>query len=362
MRHSTSAWRGLPSGSQPRFGIRHALLAVEILRSACAKADRVRLVDYPRLVDRAAYDNAIAEAVSEWRRDPAVAAIYRFGAVAAPGISDLDLLVVVEDEREVVLDPLGRLSATSRYLFTHAPFAVTKKLFRRAVEMFPSDRLDLLWSTNGTMIEAAAGSAIAGVIARQTALEYLLANYIIRAVEARYGIVSVRSVLLSSYALRHDLALLGEPRAPIALLVQQLGEWRAQWFQQRVTREQIVDWVTRFVSALGAFLQDALQRHPVAVPDDHCGKYARHIRVVVGNRLDIRHRGLVLPPRLGALGRRFVRAQHRLNRFRVTIPATLSSPGSALDARFRLYRELSAERRRWYPQFGALSTPWINLV
>jgi hypothetical protein len=228
--------------------------------------------------------------------------------------------------------------------------------------VFPSDRLDLLWARDGSEVERPAPHAIPGEFARQTAFEYLLANFMIRTVEARYRVLSVRSVLLSTYALRHDFALLGTAGGPVMDLVAQVGEWRRRWFRDTVARDEIVKWFAGFLAALRAFLQEQLAHDRVALPRGHRDRYGRHIRVLAGPSLAVRHRGLVLPAALSRFGRRFVRAQHRLNRFEFTVPAVLAPAGSALEQRFELFRELLAERRRCYPQFGTLATPWVNLL
>lgn len=322
----------------------------------------VRLFDFPRQLPREAYDDALSECIAVLQRDPAVLAVYGFGAVSAPGISDLDVLAVIEDGQTATANPLASLSRASRYLFTHAPFAISRGLFARAVQMFPADRLDVLWRRDGFAPDLPSHDGLSREIARQTAFEYLIANYIIRKVEARYQLASVRSVLLSSYALRHDFTLLGDVAGPVAELVQRIGDWRRRWFHQPVSGQEISNWFVAFLDALSAFLQDRLERHPVALPSGYRASYARHIRIVSGPSLGARHRGVVLPAALGRFGRRFVRAQHRFNRFQFTIPAVCAAAGSAIENRFDLFRLILSERRQRYPQFAALATPWVNLL
>jgi hypothetical protein len=321
----------------------------------------LHLFDYPKPIAQDAYTAARDAMVERLRRDPAIIAIYGLGNVAAPGISDLDLLAVVADDLAVGVRPWAQASHTERYLFTHAPFAISRRLLPEALQFIPCGELTLLWGKACVDLNCECETPQVDDLARQTACEYLLANYLVRTVEARYMVLSVRSLMLSSYALRHDLALLGGEAESLGAYVAELGEWRMHWFDRPKTVGDVRAWFAGFIDALKVFLEKRLAETAVAVPSNQPTKYARHIRLSPGSRLEVRHRGVVLPPAVVRYHRRFVRAQHRLNRFEFTLPAYTPTAGSALATRFGFYRTLMAERRRFYPQFAPFATPWVNL-
>lgn len=79
-----------------------------------------------------AYHEAEAEYLAKLQRIPSLRAVWRFGSVGVPGISDLDYMVVLEDDALYALSPdmITRqdLSPTSRYIIFHEPFVVNQDL------------------------------------------------------------------------------------------------------------------------------------------------------------------------------------------------------------------------------------------
>lgn len=87
---------------------------------------RDRFVDFPRRLDMAMYD----EAVEQYGRavTSRAVAVYRGGRVRFPGLSDIDLLVVVDDQpvwdNEEFFSPFVRLPRRYHELFHHRPHFV----------------------------------------------------------------------------------------------------------------------------------------------------------------------------------------------------------------------------------------------
>lgn len=106
------------------------------MRSRTA-GDRIEWVreasEFPRPCTLADYESAILEYVEPLTRRSEIAGIYQFGSVGAPGISDIDLIVVLEDDVHTFPEELlrlDRLSATARYLFMHRPFVMGRSACR----------------------------------------------------------------------------------------------------------------------------------------------------------------------------------------------------------------------------------------
>ena len=87
-----------------------------------------RFVDFPRRLDAAMYD----EAVEIYGRavKPRAIAVYHGGRVRFPGLSDIDLLVVVDDrpvwDNEEFFSPFVRLPRRCHELFHHRPHFVPR--------------------------------------------------------------------------------------------------------------------------------------------------------------------------------------------------------------------------------------------
>ena len=69
---------------------------------------RIEIVKDIKLIDPKAYDDAIESYISLVKKNRSVAAIYKMGSVQHPGISDIDLVVVVNNDFDPFSIILGR--------------------------------------------------------------------------------------------------------------------------------------------------------------------------------------------------------------------------------------------------------------
>ena len=88
----------------------------------------MKLIDLPLPRNSESYSIATQEVTTFLATEPHVQAVYQVGTVRHPGISDIDLLVVVADDAASERDPLAGLAPERRYLFTHSCFVVPTSL------------------------------------------------------------------------------------------------------------------------------------------------------------------------------------------------------------------------------------------
>jgi len=95
--------------------------------------DGWRFFNFPCQVDAEAYEHARKEFVDYYKGVPGVHAIYRFGSVGHPGLSDLDFIVVLDDEYrgapgiDYSISPFSNLT---KYVLYHPQFFVPRSIFR----------------------------------------------------------------------------------------------------------------------------------------------------------------------------------------------------------------------------------------
>lgn len=309
--------------------------------------------NHPRPVPPETYAAAVDRVVARLRRLDGLVAVYQLGGVTAPGISDLDVLAVFEDGVRCAADPLEGLPADDRYLFTHGLFGVSRQFFRAARRYTCYHGFDLRWGTPEPA-PARATDAVAA-LQHQIAREYLVANFISTTIARTYGIVSVRNLLLSVHGLRYDLAFLGVEGGPLYELVHQLIGWRGRWFTQPVAPAPFAAWVEAYFEAFPAFVAGWLDDGRLYLPPWARRRYGRNVFLEPAAALGAAHRGLVLPRRGGVLGKRYVRAQHRFNTFRIALPSTTTPPHPAVAERFRFLKDMKAYNAAHLPAFEPLT-------
>jgi hypothetical protein len=87
----------------------------------------IAFTQWPEFYPAEAYERAVREYAERASREISVRAIYQIGSVGVPGISDIDVLVFVDDAPSL-MDPAAlsvrSLDGASRYLFMHDTFVI----------------------------------------------------------------------------------------------------------------------------------------------------------------------------------------------------------------------------------------------
>jgi len=104
--------------------------------------------DIPRAVPKEQYDAAIEMLVTQWSTlSQRPMAIYQIGEISAPGISDLDFVLVFADGKPIDWDQLQPqvLPDWIQELITHPPYCCTREAWPDLLAWFPAFNLRHLW-------------------------------------------------------------------------------------------------------------------------------------------------------------------------------------------------------------------------
>ncbi|MDX1420582.1 MAG: hypothetical protein R3181_11495 [Rubricoccaceae bacterium] len=318
------------------------------------RAGSYTLIDPPVATGVAAYERALDDAVGRLQAD-GVAAVYQIGGVSAPGISDLDMVVVFDDTTRADAQTVPALRADHPYLFIHNLYGATRTHFAQAQRFSFFHNYRLLWGDdvrNGTA--GGAGEEVAR-LKRQIALEYLVKLYVSMSLQRAYSVLKVRSFLLHAKAVSYDLDFLDVESGPLHDLAQQFIAWRGAWFDQPPTPGAFADAFDRLFDALVAFLREQLASGPFYLPGEAPYRVAKNLWLHPGVALGVRREGVRPPAVLHRLGNRYVKLANRLNRFDITVPVA-TAPPSVLAERFRLVHEMAHHNRQYLPGFDALTS------
>lgn len=86
---------------------------------------------YPTQLSISTYEEVLSEYVDLISQDDNVLAVYQSGSISVPGISDLDIFIVLDDpfnKNTIEVLRNWRRDMTSRYIFYHSPFIISKKI------------------------------------------------------------------------------------------------------------------------------------------------------------------------------------------------------------------------------------------
>lgn len=315
-----------------------------------------KLIDPPIATDVSAYERALDDAVARLQAAPGVAAMYQIGGVSAPGISDLDMVVVFDDTAHADGQTVPALRADHPYLFIHNLYGATRRHFAQAQRFSFFHNYRLLWGDDVRTDEGRQPAEDVAVLKRQIALEYLVKLYVSMVLQRAYRAIKVRSFLLHAKAVAYDLDFLDVEGGTLYDLTQQFIAWRGVWFGAAPSPGEFRDAFDRFFDALVAFLREALAREPFYLPGEAPYRVAKTLWLAPGDDLGFRRSGLRLPAALSVLGNRYVKLANRLNRFDFTVPVADGPPPPVLAERFRLVHEMARHNRQHLPGFDALTS------
>ena len=310
---------------------------------------RLTFIDVPQKRELAQYNSAIEAMVERLLELDSIKSIYQIGSVSNPGISDIDMLVVFEDEASVIADPV-RDFPSDKYLFTHQIYGVSKKHWAslRRLTFFHNYKL-----IEGQAIDETVASLTQDeerALKRQIALEFLVKMHVVLTVQLKYNIIKLRSFLLEGKALVYDLEFLDIEQGEMFDLVKRIIDIRTNWSDKRPTDRELESIIRDLQPALEQLLLDEFSKEPFFLPSEGSFQIAKNIQLVNG-KFRSTSKGMIFPD-FGLLNsRKYFNLLGRFNRFTISIPYVSSQKGGIVDQRFALLKELREYNAQHLPGF-----------
>jgi hypothetical protein len=283
----------------------------------------------PVVIDE--YKDCIDQVTQSLSQDPNVQSIYQIGGLSAPGISDIDLVVIFNDEATYLHNPRSGLSKLARYLYVHKLFGTSKSLFEESKQFTFFHNYNLLYGKEQSITSNTNDTADTLIMKRQWAREYLVRMLVNMAVEKEYDIYKLRNMLLQGRALIYDLEFLGANAPQLSSCLERIIRWRNEWFITRPSNKDILELQQDLWRTLVDFLDEHLKIEPLFMPT--------RASYYVGRNIELKSKEHVCASSLGPklkwapkrFARRLISLQHRFNKFTIDIPfkSTDIPPGIA---------------------------------
>ncbi|TNE55614.1 MAG: hypothetical protein EP338_02250 [Bacteroidetes bacterium] len=315
-----------------------------------------RLIDPPLSRTQADYDRISEKLLNLLAKQPGLCSLYALGNVSEPGISDLDLLCVFEDNIHCSLQISSLLSAEERYLLPHAPFASSLRNLDAALNQTYFTNFKLLSGTD-VIQEKGLHENKSADLKQQIALEFILIFYISLHRQIQLKNVKWRGFLLSCKALKFDLQLLNIHTGPIHSLVEECIQLRQQFFtyslhEAETKSRQLIEQVYK---ECRLFLSETLHELPFFLPQAQF-QIARNISIVKSDHFQVKQQGFSLPGLFSFGGKYYHKIENRFSNFEFHVPYQLPAPGSKQEERFAKLSEIRCEQQSFFPNFIPLST------
>lgn len=281
-----------------------------------------------------------------------VRAVYGIGSVGAPGISDLDLVVVFEDGVTAPLDLRQELSPNDKYILIHSLYGASESQFllSPSYSFFHPYRL-----LAGQELLSSCPPADASV-RRQVAMEYLLKFYITLKLQQAYKMIRVRSVLLNAKGAMIDLNYLSPDNHELESFSRELTVLRNNWFVNSDSLQEFQSWFHRFSSWYFNFVEEKFLSLPFFLPDSRSYQLSKNIFIHHGQQLHAKHSGSIFPFLYPLLGKRYFNMLNRINRLDIFVPIRSEGWPSPIVDYFRFGSEHRTYNRLHLPHYLPLAS------
>lgn len=208
----------------------------------------IRLIKKPRNVDNLTYDHA-AQSIARYSiSHSSVKAVYRMGSVAHPGISDLDIVIVIDDNASVPLLHFSEiLQREEKSILIHPPFVVTESFWKHRELFFSFSNLRLI-AGHGVQSHSL-GDTINQWTSQRVAVQHLLRTTISLELQRQSGVFRAQSLLCELNALKYSFDALRKSFTTAQhdktnRLLSRIDSVRSSWFgldNQPETLSQLAD-------------------------------------------------------------------------------------------------------------------------
>jgi hypothetical protein len=314
---------------------------------------KLKFIDYPENIDKLAYDNLKQKIVSNLKSFSQVKSIYQMGSVKEPGISDLDIICVFEENSNCNINIRNELSAEEKKILTHSLFGVEKNYFEQARNYNLISNLNLLHGDN--IQTDSTFSPTNDKIQRQIALEYMLRMYLSLSEQVYYGVVKLRSFLLLGKAIAFDLELLKINSGKLYDLVNKILNYRSTWFTKTPSPEMLENLIISFLNELEFLLKNEFHKNYFYLPIDPI-TFPEGYSIHQSDKFKYVREGFILPSMFSVLGKKYINLQRRFNTVKYFIPFEIPLVESEIDNRFVFGRKLYEINNERYLHFMPLNS------
>lgn len=313
----------------------------------------MKIIDYPQYFSIENYKKSIERIIDRLSRDNNILSIYQIGGIHTPGISDIDLVIVLKHNSQFFTNPLDGIGKTDGYFYIHNLFGITESQFRVSQNFTFFHNYKLLYGKS-IHYDSTLSEIEKQELKTQIAFEYLIKMYINLVIQKTIKIIKLRGLFLQVKALMYDLEFLDINSGKLYEIIFEFMNWRENWFDRPVENLNITTWWNLFYLELEYFLIELLNDKPFYLNGD--SKISKNMKLLYGDSYHYKHNGITLPSILGILGTKYINLQHRFNTYEFYIPYKSIRIPEIINQYFEFNKIVREYNKENLPHFAPLTT------
>ena len=310
-----------------------------------------RFTDIPKFVPEETYHAAIGRMVKHLLDTGKVVGVYQVGGVSSPGISDIDLFVVLKNEIQWLDNPVSNLQFPDSYLFTHRLFGTCERNAVKLEQYTFFSKYDFLGGTETSLLNYSASEGETEQLKHQVALEYLIKAWYSNAIGMMFGTVKLRNLLLHAKAILLDLKFLGIGDGKLVDCIHEIMEVRKNWFQKQPSATKLSQLVDKYDEGLKDAIIHSISKYGFFLPETANRQVSKRIQLFPSDKLELNRTGFLMPFFVTGLSGKMMKLQNKINEFKVGIPLNQTNIPPILMKRQNLMQEVFAYNHKNLPGF-----------
>ncbi len=315
----------------------------------------MRFIDHPQPAARSLYDEAVQGIIDRNKHLLGLKSIVQFGNITTPGISDIDLLFVFKNKQECLATGLENLPEVHRNLFTHGIMALSENQYTDNEYYTIWSEHHLVWGENPSNPERKRSHEDETILKIQTAVEFLIANFIDIKIQKEYQIVKLRALLQHMKGILYDLEYLNDSHSILHPHLIDLKEIIRNWFETIPSEKKLIEWFFSFEKLYDKYVDQVLLKHPMYLPSRDVLLISKNMILKNDSHVNFKRNGILLPTFLSFAGRSYVKLQHRFNQFTISCPLTHQA-APIVKERFEFLVRMKEYNRQYLPNFMTITT------
>jgi len=318
----------------------------------------LKFINRPIKTDRSSYNEAIKSICNYLIKKDGIKAIYQFGNITTPGISDIDLLVVAQDNIKLEFNGFEEYPTHLKHLFTHGIMALPECYFGlNDYYSAWSDKTLILGEKITVNNLPKITDAETSAIKHQVALEFILMNYINLKIQLTYGTIKLRSLLQHLKGIQYDLLFLNIKESSLNPLIEQLKKWILNWFEETPSDHELSKFIIKFDETYEQFVKNIFLKEELFMPSNQSIQVSKNIKLINSEIIGFNRNGILLPVFLSKhLGLKSAKVQNKLNSFTFQVPYTNKCSNLIIENRITFLRKMKQYNNENLPNFSTLTS------
>ncbi len=322
---------------------------------------KLNIIKRPVEYSKDEYQQVFDIVVNHYKNNDGVQCICSFGNVNKPGISDIDLLIVFKEGYICNDKILNIIPDHLHYLFTHGVMALSEKHWNENRKYALWDNQKTIYGNEPIQLGEQITESEKQAIKTQTAIEFLIVNYIDLKLQIENKTIKIRDLLQHTKGLVYDLEYLNLKETRIDPYITKIKKMISNWFLQTPSDIELINWFTGFEKEYELFMREIIVKHQLFLPENKSYQFSKSIKLIKGDTLNYTRKGINAPAGISKfIGKTYSKIQNKLNSYTFEIPITHEASSDILNKRVEFFREMKAYNTEHFPQFASLTTSLMS--